>query len=68
MMSERRTITIEDWAKAMGIARNTAYGLAREGKLPGLIRLGRRMVISRELTDELLAKGQAQQPAAPAGK
>jgi excisionase family DNA binding protein len=61
IMSRRRggacTVSIECWAEAIGVSRATAYSLANQGKIPGLIRIGRRMVVSRQALDELLASG-----------
>ena len=54
--NERATVTIPEFARRFGIARSTAYALAEREALPvPVIRLGRRMVISRELMDRLLA-------------
>jgi excisionase family DNA binding protein len=41
------TITVTSAAKLLGIGRQTAYELARQGKLPGALRLGNRIVVSR---------------------
>lgn len=41
------TITVEEAAHLLGVGRGTAYGLARCGELPGAIRLGGRIVVSR---------------------
>ena len=49
------TLTIEEVAARLGIAR-TAFALAKRNALPvPVIRLGRRLVVSRELVDRLLA-------------
>ena len=53
---ERATLTIEEVAALLGIARSTAFALAKRDALPvPVIRLGRRMVVSRELIERLLA-------------
>ncbi len=53
---ERQTLNIEDVAKRLGINRSTAYDLARRDQLPvPVIRLGRRMVVSRHALDALLS-------------
>jgi excisionase family DNA binding protein len=44
---ETATVKVEEAAKILGIGRQTAYGLAREGRLPGARRLGGRVVVSR---------------------
>lgn len=41
------TLTVADAAKVLGIGRQTAYDLAAQGKLPGAIRLGRRILVSK---------------------
>ena len=52
----RATATIEEVAAAFGIARSTAYELAKADRLPvPVIRLGRRMVVSRAALDRVLA-------------
>ena len=53
---KRQTLNIEDVAKRLGINRSTAYELARRDQLPvPVIRLGRRMVVSCQALDSLLA-------------
>ncbi len=53
---QRDTLDIETVAKRLGINRSTAYDLARRDQLPvPVIRLGRRMVVSRLALDTLLA-------------
>jgi predicted DNA-binding transcriptional regulator AlpA len=55
-LHEPATVTIPEFARRFGIARSTAYALAQRDALPvPTIRLGRRMVVSRELMDRLLA-------------
>lgn len=50
-----QTVTVEVAAQALGIGRNTAYQLARQGKLPGVIALGsKRLVVSRAALEQLL--------------
>ena len=54
--AERRTLTIPEVAARLGIARSTAFALAKRDALPvPVIRLGRRLVVSRELIERLLA-------------
>lgn len=53
--SERLTLTIKQTAAILGISKNLAYQLAREGKLPGVIKLGdKRLVVSRIQLENLL--------------
>jgi excisionase family DNA binding protein len=58
---ERKTLTVEEAARVLGIGRQVAYELARIGKLPGVLRLGHRYVISRIALDRYLES-------APAGR
>ena len=56
--TERLTMTIEEAAEALGICRATAYMLARQGSLPGCIRLGpKRLVVSKVALHKLLETG-----------
>jgi predicted DNA-binding transcriptional regulator AlpA len=51
----RQTVNIEAAGKMLGICRAVAYDLARRDELPvPVIRLGRRMVVSRRAIDEVL--------------
>jgi excisionase family DNA binding protein len=49
MAEERLTLTVEQAAEKAGISRSLAYNLARQGKLPGALRLGKRFVVSRSI-------------------
>ena len=51
---ERRTMSVEEAAVALGIGRTTAYLAIRRGELPCL-RIGRRVVVPRDAIDRLLA-------------
>ena len=44
---EKQTFTVEEAAKILGVGRQTAYDLARKGELPGVRRLGRRVIVSK---------------------
>lgn len=56
MSAERLTMTIPEFARACSISRGLAYDLARRDKLPvKVIRLGRRMVLSRKAVEALLS-------------
>ena len=49
-------MSIPEFAKVMGISRGTAYALARRNGLPlKVIKLGRRMVLSRKAVEVLLS-------------
>ena len=51
---QKMTLTIPDTASALGIGRHTAYTLAGEGKLPGAVRLGGRILISRKALERFV--------------
>ena len=54
-MAENLTISVEEAAKMLGISRNLGYTLARQGKLPGCLKLGqKRLVVSRIAIEKLL--------------
>lgn len=49
------TLTIQEAAVQLGIGKNLAYKLAREGRLPGVIKLGdKRLVVSKVQLENLL--------------
>ena len=63
VMDERKTLTVVEAANILGIGRNTAYELARQGKLPGALRLGRRILVSRQALEAfLVGKGDGGSP------
>jgi excisionase family DNA binding protein len=45
------TVTVEAAARMLGISRGGAYELARRGELPGALRLGGRIVVSRQVLE-----------------
>jgi excisionase family DNA binding protein len=49
-----RTVTVTEAARTYGISRGQAYELARRGELPGVVRLGRRYVVSRAVMERVL--------------
>jgi excisionase family DNA binding protein len=49
----RRTFTIEEAGQILGLGRNSAYALAKSGRLP-TIRLGRRLLVPKAALDRLL--------------
>jgi excisionase family DNA binding protein len=51
---ERLTVTVEEAARLLGISRQSAYQAARAGELPGVIRIGRRLLVSRAQIDRML--------------
>jgi excisionase family DNA binding protein len=49
------TLTIPEVARRLGIGRSLAYDLARRNQIPGVIRLGRRLLVKRAALDQWLA-------------
>jgi excisionase family DNA binding protein len=54
--AERRTYSVEEAGRLLGLSRNTAYARATDGTLP-TIRLGRRLLVPRVAFDRLLEAG-----------
>ncbi len=46
---------VEEAARLLGISRGSAYALAARGELPGALRLGGRIVVSRAALERALA-------------
>jgi excisionase family DNA binding protein len=66
--TERLTYSIKEAAIILSISRNLAYQLAKDGKLPGVIRLGRkRMVVSRAALARVL-EGDSRSPSSGNGQ
>jgi excisionase family DNA binding protein len=55
---ERRTITITEAAKALGVSRNKAYEAAKRGEIP-TIKLGKRILVPVAALERLLAGAMA---------
>lgn len=53
---KRLCVTIPEVASLLGISRNHAYELVKQGKLP-VIRLGKRILVPRVQLDKFLEKG-----------
>jgi len=51
---ERRTLTVEEAARSLGIGRSAAYAAARNGELP-TVSIGRRLLVPRDALDRMLA-------------
>jgi len=57
MENKKLTLSVSEAAEMLGISRNLGYLLARQGKLPGVLKLGqKRMVVSRKAIEALLDK------------
>lgn len=52
--TESLTLSVDEAALQLGIGRSLAYDLARRGELPGVLRLGRRLVVSRAILEQAL--------------
>ena len=53
--SQRRTVTVQEAAKILGIGRDQAYTAARLGQLP-VIRIGKRLLVSVPALERMLAE------------
>lgn len=54
---QSRTLNIEEAGAILGISRPTSYKLARRDEFPvPVIKLGRRMVVSRDAVENLLKR------------
>jgi excisionase family DNA binding protein len=56
-MTEKLTISVGEAAKMLGISRNLAFNLARQGKLPGCIPLGQKRLVVSKVAIERLIQG-----------
>ena len=60
MSTDSLVMSIPEFARACSISRGLAYDLARRDKLPvPVIKLGRRLVLSRRAVEALLGNGGA---------
>jgi excisionase family DNA binding protein len=50
----RRTVTVEEAGKMLGIGRNQAYEAARRGDLP-VIKMGKRLLVPRAVLEKMLS-------------
>ncbi|MDA1129768.1 MAG: helix-turn-helix domain-containing protein, partial [Chloroflexi bacterium] len=64
---KRATLTIPEVAELLGICRASAYQIANDGRLPGVLRLGRRLVVSRKAIEEFLERGGSGSEDSPSG-
>ena len=56
VIDRRICVTVPEAAAMLGISRNFAYQLVREGKLPS-IRFGKRILIPRVALEKMLERG-----------
>lgn len=52
--AERKTLTVPEAGKALGIGRNQAYEAVRKGLIPSL-KIGKRLLVPKAALDRLLA-------------
>ena len=52
--TQKLVYTVDEVSKILQISRNLTYRLCREGKIPGVISLGKRMVVSAAAIHRLL--------------
>lgn len=53
-MDEKKTLTVEEAARELGVSRNKAYEACHNGEIP-VIRIGRRMLIPRVAFERMLS-------------
>jgi len=55
--NERLTVTVPEWGKSWGLSRGAAYAAATRGDIPGLIRIGKRLMVSKIAAQRALENG-----------
>jgi excisionase family DNA binding protein len=55
MNLDKKTVTVEQAAKVLGVGRSLAYKAVREGDIPS-IKIGRRLLIPKAALAELLGE------------
>ena len=53
-VDDRRTYSVEEVARLAGVGRRSMYEAVARGSIPGTIRLGRRILLSRAAIDRWL--------------
>jgi excisionase family DNA binding protein len=51
---EPGTYTVPEASKRFGCSKNHLYELIARGELPGVIRLGKKILLSRRIIDEMI--------------
>ncbi len=49
--------TVDDLAARLGVRRGRAYDLVREGRVPGVVRIGRQIRIDLDAVDDWIRAG-----------
>jgi excisionase family DNA binding protein len=57
--SEHLCISVSEAAKLLNISRNLAYSLAKQGELPGAIKLGKKRIVVSRIQLEALIRGKS---------
>jgi len=55
--TEKVVYTAQEIMSLLGLSRNSIYKAVRENSLPGIIRVGRRVIFARAPIDAMLASG-----------
>ena len=55
--NERLTVTVPQWGMSWGLSRGAAYAAAARGDIPGLIRIGKRLMVSKIAAQRALENG-----------
>ena len=54
---ERKTLTVPEWGKSWGLSRGASYAAAARGDIPGLIKIGKRLMVSKIAAQRALENG-----------
>jgi hypothetical protein len=54
---ECMTLTVPAWGKSWGLSRGASYAAAARGDIPGLIRIGKRLMVSKIAAKRALENG-----------
>lgn len=60
--TEKRTYSIPESARLIGIGKARAYEMARSGEMPGVLKVGNRYLVSRKVLDAWV-NGELEAPA-----
>jgi len=61
MTACRETVTVAEAGRILGVCRNSAYRLAKQGVIPSL-RLGRKVVVPKAALRRMLGRAQNSRP------
>ena len=56
-LDETLTMTVPEWGKSWGLSRGASYAAAARGDIPGLIRIGKRLMVSKIAAQRALENG-----------